>query len=556
MIQSLSIRNYALIEALELRPESSLNIITGETGAGKSILLGAIGLLLGKRADVKVLYDASQKCVVEGIFEVEQLGLQSLFETADLDYEAECVIRREISPTGKSRAFVNDTPVTLDVLKELGIKLVDVHSQHESLALGNSQFQLQTLDKIAQHDELLNTYQEQFKSYANLQKELEQLRRQSLEASKDLDYQKFILQELNEAKLEVDEQAELEKELHLLEHAEEIKEKLTGSVHLLDESDASILNKLREVSQLIGKIADLKDNLQSMPERLESCSIELKDIVDELATTNEQINFDPERALFVKERLDLIFRLQQKHGVTEIDGLLELQEKLSTELEGFENSDERIKQLTEQVAKAKELVLKKGKKLTASRQKTANALAKQIVKIIQTIGIENGELKISLSEQDPSVDGLDAIEFLFSANKGIDPKPLKSVASGGEFSRLIFAIKSVLAQKTAMPTVIFDEIDTGVSGEVAIQMVKMMRAMADRHQIISISHLPQFAAAARQHYFVYKDHEAARSISRIKVLDNEERISNIAKMIGGNNPSTMAQESARELVEELGSFPE
>lgn len=553
MIQSLSIKNYALIETLELRPTSTLNIITGETGAGKSILLGAIGLLLGKRADVKVLYDASQKCVVEGIFEVDQLNLQPLFEEADLDYESECVIRREISPTGKSRAFINDTPVTLDVLKELGLRLVDVHSQHESLALSNSQFQLQTLDKIAQHNDILNAYQEQFKTYSALQKELEQLKNRSLEASKDLDYQKFILQELTEAKLQPEEQDELERELLVLDHAEEIKEKLTGSVELLDDSESSILNQLREVSQMIGKIADLKDNLNSIPERLESCGIELKDIADELANTNELTSFDPERALVVKERLDLIFRLQQKHGVTAIEGLLQLQEKLAVALEGYENSDERIKQLTDQTANARELVLKKGKKLSASRQKAAKALSRQIVEIIKSIGIENGELLIELKEQQPGADGLDDINFLFSANKGIAPKPLKNVASGGEFSRLIFAVKSVLAQKTAMPTVIFDEIDTGVSGEVAIQMVRMMGAMAKRHQIISISHLPQFAAAAKQHYFVYKDHEATRSISRIKVLDNEERINNIAKMIGGNNPSAMAQESARELVQDLGS---
>ena len=552
MIQSLAIKNYALIETLELRPKSTLNIITGETGAGKSILLGAIGLLLGKRADVKVLYDASQKCVVEGIFEVDQPGLQPMFEAADLDYEPECVIRREISPTGKSRAFVNDTPVTLDVLKELGLRLVDVHSQHESLALGNRQFQLQTLDKIARHDDLLSAYQAQFKVYAALQKELGQLKNQSLEASRDLDYQKFILQELDGAKLQADEQKELEKELHVLDHAEEIKEKLTEATHILDESESSILSQLREVSQMISKIAGLKDNLNSMPERLESCSIELKDIADELANTNEQTAFDPERALLVKERLDLIFRLQQKHGVTDIEGLLQIQERLASELEGHENSDERIRQLTEQTAKAREQLLTAGKKLSASRQKASMALVRQIVEIIQSIGIENGALQIQLGDQEPTADGLDEIEFLFSANKGIAPKPLKNVASGGEFSRLIFAIKSVLAQKTAMPTVIFDEIDTGVSGEVAIQMVKMMSAMAERHQVIAISHLPQFAAAAKQHYFVYKDHASARSISRIKVLEDEERISNIAKMIGGNNPSNMAQESARELVEELG----
>lgn len=553
MIQTLSIKNYALIEALELRPTSTLNIITGETGAGKSILLGAIGLLLGKRADVKVLYDPAQKCVVEGIFEVDQLNLKRFFESADLDYEPECVIRREISPTGKSRAFVNDTPVTLDILKDLGLRLVDVHSQHESLALGNQQFQLQTLDKVARHEDLLAAYREQYQTYTTVKKDLEALVRKSREASKDLDYQKFILQELNEARLQADEQGALEKEIHLLEHAEEIKEKLTGSVQLLDESEGSILNQLREVSVMMAKIADLKDNLKSIPERLESCGIELKDIAEELSTTNELTLFDPERAELVKERLDLIFRLQQKHGESDIAGLLQLQEKLAEELTGFENSDENIRLLQEKLDQAKDNLMLKGKKLTDSRSKAAKTLSNQVINIIHTIGIENGALSIQLRDQEPAADGLDQVEFLFSANKGIPPKPLKSVASGGEFSRLIFAIKSILAQKTAMPTVIFDEIDTGVSGEVAIQMVKMMRDMAAKHQIISISHLPQFAAAAKQHYFVYKDHAADRSISRIKVLQEEERINNIATMIGGNNPSAMAQESARELVAQLGS---
>lgn len=553
MILSLSIKNYALIEELELTPDATLNIITGETGAGKSILLGAIGLLIGKRADVKVLYDPDTKCVVEGSFQVEQLDLQSFFDEADLDYEPECVIRREISPAGKSRAFVNDTPTTLDVLKELGLKLVDIHSQHESLALGKNDFQLRTVDQMAQHPELLEAYQDEYISFVAKQKELQQLEQRSREASKDLDYQQFILRELQEANLQAGEQELLEKELLVLENAEEIKEKLTGASHLLDEGEQAILLQLKDVQALVSKISHVADGLSDMPQRLDSCSIELKDIAEELATINERTAYDPERLLVVKERVDLIFRLLQKHGVAEISELMALQAQLESEITGYENADERITELKQQLAKIETQLLKKGHKLSASRKKAAKAFQKQVVEIIRTIGIENGELQIELSEHPVSPSGLDQIEFLFSANKGMDPKPLKSVASGGEFSRLIFAVKSLLAQKTAMPTVIFDEIDTGVSGEVAIQMVKVMSAMSHRHQVISISHLPQFAAAAKKHYFVYKDHEAQRSVSRIQVLDKEERVSNIAKMIGGNNPSAMAQESARELVEELGN---
>lgn len=552
MILSLSIKNYALIEKLELSPASTLNIITGETGAGKSILLGAVGLLLGKRADVKVLYDESTKCIVEGTFQVEALGLESFFTEADLDYESECVIRREISPAGKSRAFVNDTPVTLDVLKELGLKLVDIHSQHESLALSSEKYQLQTLDLIAQNQDFLDTYRVQYKHFAKLSRELLELQTKSTEASKDLDYQKFILKELEDAHLEEGEQALLEKELLTLENAEEIKERLTQSHHLLDESESSILLQLKEASQLVHKIANLTAGLEEIPDRLESASIELKDISDEIDQVNEKTIYDPERLHLVKERLDLLFRLQQKHGISDVAGLIAMQMQLSEEVAGFENSGEKIKALEKALSESLKALQKAGKKLSTSRKKAAKELEKQVADIIKGIGIENGTLQIQIHDQDPTPTGTDVIDFLFSANKGIAPKPLKSVASGGEFSRLIFAIKSLLAQKTAMPTVIFDEIDTGVSGEVAIQMVKMMRQMAQKHQIISISHLPQFAAAAKQHYFVFKDHEAKRSISRIKVLQEDERVENIARMIGGNNPSQMAQESARELVEELG----
>lgn len=551
MIQSLAIKNYALIEEVELAPSAQLNIITGETGAGKSIMLGAIGLLLGNRADVKVLFDESKKCTVEGTFDVKAYQLQSLFDELDLDYEDPCVIRREISPSGKSRAFINDTPVTLDVLKRIGPKLLDIHSQHETLELGRNKYQLQTLDAFAQHPQLIKDHEKAFAHYQKIHHELEALKSRARESAEQLDYKQFIFKELQDAQLQAGDQATLEEELSTLEHAEEIKESLSMGERVLDEGEFAILDQLKAVANQLGKINGYSANYQALYERVESSLIELKDLAAELANENDKVQLDPHRLQEVKERIDLIFRLQQKHGMGTIDDLIQLRDELEAELQSVESLDEDMSKLQSQLAKAEGVMSKTSKALTESRRLAALDLATEIEKIIRTIGIENGQVEVAVTGKSPAADGADQIEILFTANKGMPARPLKDVASGGEFSRLIFAVKFLIARKSAMPTVIFDEIDTGVSGEVAIQMVKLMKKMGDHHQIISISHLPQFAAAADQHYFVYKDHESIKSVSKIKQLDAKDRVNTIAQMIGGQNPSAKAQESARELLDEL-----
>ncbi|MEQ8469783.1 MAG: DNA repair protein RecN [Marinoscillum sp.] len=548
MIQSLSIKNYALIQQLEMAPSAHLNIITGETGAGKSIMLGAVGLLLGNRADTKALFSDDEKCIVEGVFDVKNYDIKPIFHQAELDFEPECIIRREISPSGKSRAFVNDTPVTLDVLKEIGVHLMDIHSQHESLHLGDNQYQLDILDIYAGNSILINDYKNAYNEYKEAETRYNKLTNQAAESSKDVDYKQFLFNELEEAKLRPGELEELEQELEVLENAEEIKTNLGQLTQVLDESEYALINQMKDALPLLSSIKGFSQKFGDLFDRLNSSSIELQDIAQEISNEQERVELDPERLNEVKERIDLIFRLQQKHGCTDVDDLIKIHQELSAELESVLNIDDEIKSAKTLLEKCEHEVLKSGKLLGQSRQKSAEPFASAIVKLIGKLGIENGSIQIKVSPGKPKPNGLDIVEMLFSANKGVQPRELKNVASGGEFSRLIFAIKYLIADKTAMPTIIFDEIDTGVSGEVALQMVSMMKQMALSHQVISISHLPQFAAGGDAHYFVYKDHSSNKSISKIKKLGTDERVMAIAQMIGGEHPGESALQSARELL--------
>ncbi|MEP1033680.1 DNA repair protein RecN [Ekhidna sp.] len=549
MIKSLQIKNYALIQELEMSPSPKLNIITGETGAGKSIMLGAVGLLLGKRADTKVLLDETQKCIVEGVFDISSYTLKKIFDAEDLDYETECVIRREISPSGKSRAFVNDTPTNLSALKAIGEKLMDVHSQHESLQLGSNTYQLSALDAFASHPELISTYREAFRSYSIAKKELDKLESFAAQSAEDSDYKQFLLSELQEAQLDDLNQEELESQLEILENAEDIKLKLSQIIHLLDESEVAILQQLTESKSLINSISSYSKELEELSNRLESSSIELTDIFGEMQRVQDKVAHDPEKIQELKDRLDLLFRLQKKHSVLTVSELVEIRDDLDKSLSQVANLDDAILKARKVLKIAEKEMLQHAGKLTESRKLFSLNFADEIEKIIHQIGIENGTIEIKVGPTDPSPSGMDLIEMHFSANKGIKPQELKEVASGGEFSRLIFAVKFLIADKTAMPTIIFDEIDTGVSGEVALQMIRMMKHMARNHQVISISHLPQFAAGGDAHYYVYKDHSSDRSVSRIKRLADQERITEIAKMIGGENPGTSAMESAKELLQ-------
>ncbi len=549
MIASLSIKNYALIKELQMSPDPQLNIITGETGAGKSIMLGAIGLLLGNRADTKVLLDDNEKCVIEGIFDISNYKLQKVFETFDLDFSDECIIRREISPAGKSRAFINDTPTTLPVLKAVGEKLMDIHSQHESLSLGDQSYQLEVLDAFAGHHELLYQYQDTFRLFEQARKRLLQLETQASKSAEESDYKQFLLEELIKANLDDLNKEELEQELEVLENVEEIKVKLAQSIGMLDESEIAILQQLSEVKSLIQSVSNFSKDLEQSGERIESVTIELIDLSNELQRIQERIEHDPEKALKLKEQLDLLNQLEKKHNVLELSQLIQIRDELDEELQIAFNLDNEIAKAKEELATQEESLASIGAKLTESRKLAALNLADEIEKIIHRIGIENGTIEIDIQPQEPAKNGLDNVSMLFSANKGIKPQELKEVASGGEFSRLIFAIKYLIADKTALPTIIFDEIDTGVSGEVALQMIQMMKKMAKNHQVISISHLPQFAAGGDAHYFVYKDHTTEKSNSKIKKLEGEDRVNEIAKMIGGEKPGNSAYESAKELLQ-------
>lgn len=549
MITSLIIQNYALIQELQMHPDQRLNIITGETGAGKSIMLGAVGLLLGNRADTKVLLDESKKCIVEGTFQTSSDKLRQLFEQWELDFEEECVIRREISPTGKSRAFVNDTPATLPMLREMGIQLMDIHSQHDSLQLGSNAYQLEVLDAFACHHTLLNSYKECFQSYTKAKNHLHDLQQSASQNAEDLDYKQFLFEELTAAQLDDADKEALESQLQILENSEDIKQKLAQTTVLLDESELAILQQLAEIRNLLAGIAQYSEGLASARERIESASIELKDLTQEVHLLQEKVDYDPERAQQIKDQLDLLNKLETKHSVRSVQELIALRNQLDTELQTTLNLDGEIEKAKETYAVAETKLLAAGEKLRESRRLSALNFADEIEKIISRIGIENGTLDISLKPSDPGPTGLETVEILFSANKGIATQEIKEVASGGEFSRLIFAIKYLIADKTALPTIIFDEIDTGVSGEVALQMIQMMKEMSKNHQIISISHLPQFAAGGDTHYFVYKDHSSDRSVSKIKTLEGEERITEIAKMIGGENPKSSAVESAKELLQ-------
>tara|TARA_R110001592_G_scaffold16068_1_gene68772 strand:+ start:425 stop:2074 length:1650 start_codon:yes stop_codon:yes gene_type:complete len=548
MLQRLSIENYALIQQLEINPDAQLNIITGETGAGKSIILGALGLLLGNRADSKSLLDQEKKCVIEGAFDVSAYQLNSFFEENDMDYDAECIIRREISPNGKSRAFINDGVTNLDFLKLLGKRLMDIHSQHDNLLLGANSYQLSLVDAFAQNNGLLQKYSKAFSAYREKHEILEQLKSESAELRKEADYHQFLFDELDKAQLQAEEQETLEAELNKLENAEEIKLKLNEALSALDQSEVNANQMLQGAKTALGQINKFAKEYESLFERLNSSWIELKDIIAELETEEEQVEYEPKRAEEVQERLSLIYKLQQKHQVSDIASLLSIYEELGDKVLRVGNLDDAIEAAEKETNQAFELVETSGEALSQSRTKVFTGFEKQIGALLDDLGMPHAKLAIQHETQTPSESGVDKINLLFSANKGIAPQPLKQVASGGEFSRLMFAVKYILADKTALPTIVFDEIDAGISGEISIQMAEMMNKMAQNHQVITITHLPQIAARGRAHYYVYKDNAQDVTASNIRKLNHDERLSELAQMIGGKQFSESSLESARELM--------
>jgi DNA repair protein RecN (Recombination protein N) len=548
MLTSLKISNYALIDQLAMQPSGGLSMITGETGAGKSIMLGAVGLLLGNRADTKVLLHEDKKCVVEGVFDIRSYGLQVYFEELELDYEDTCIIRREISPNGKSRSFVNDTPVLLEPLKTLGEKLMDVHSQHDTLLLGEGDFQLGLVDAYARTGAERTDFFQAFTEFKKAQKALAELTRQAEVLKKEYDFNQFQLEELSSLALVAGEQEELEFSQEILENAEDIKLKINEILSLFHEEQFGVLHGMGQIQSSLQGLERLAQSFGTYRARFQEAWIELKDLAESLADEDSRVEVDAEKLERTRERLSKIYLLQKKHGLQTVEELMLLESQLADKVFQVQQVDDQLAEASELCLRKEKAMLAAGEALSQKRKACFPAFEKALEALLQDLGMENARVQFEGQIIEPNGSGIDRVELLFSANKGMPLQPLKKVASGGEFSRLLFAIKYLMADKMALPTLIFDEIDSGISGEVALQMVRMMQEIAKNHQVICITHLPQVAAKGEVHFFVYKDHSAAKTISKVKQLSPEERVQELAKMIAGANPSVAAQASAKELL--------
>ncbi|MEL6836328.1 MAG: DNA repair protein RecN [Bacteroidota bacterium] len=549
MIQSLQIKNYALIEGLDIHFPDGLTIITGETGAGKSIILGALGLIMGDRADTKALYDPTTKCVIEGRFQVGNYGLSSFFEENDLDYEEELIIRREITPSGKSRAFVNDTPANLKILQRLSAVLIDLHQQFDTLDIHQMGFQLRLLDALAENGNRLSRYQTEFRVYTKNRRELERLQQQNATANQELDFKRFQLAELEEAMLLPDEQTALEREFASLSHAEDTKRTTAEAYQFLCENEQAIIEQLQTLTQSLQSAAKVDPKVEELQQRLLGITEELNDIGNALERHAESTDFDPERIQELQARLDQLYRLQKKHQVASNAELLEIQEQLRYEVNQYENIDGEIARLTEAVQEAEMQLREQAAAISKHRQSVAPGFAQRVAAVLADLAMPSAVLKVDFQPLSQlSITGSDEVQFLFSANRGSAPKPIKNVASGGELSRLTLVTKSLVASAMALPTLIFDEIDSGVSGDVALKMGHILRDLSSHHQIVVITHSPQVAARADEHLFVYKKDNDDRTQTKVRVLQKEERIRAIATMLSQNPPSDSALENARELI--------
>lgn len=548
MLKSLSISNYALIDQLLMQPSSGLSMITGETGAGKSIMLGAVGLLLGNRADTKVLLHEDQKCVIEGVFEIGGYNLIDFFESEELDFETTCIIRREISPSGKSRSFVNDTPVLLDKLKVLGGFLMDVHSQHDTLRIGEGSYQLGLIDAFAGTQQLVKLYKGEFKTFKISQKSFLEIKNQAQALQKEADFNQFQLDELQALGLRVGEQIELESAQQLLENAEEIKLKINEILSLYQDDQFGVIQGMAQIQHGMTFLEKLATKFHPLKERFQSALIEIKDLADSLVEEDTGVEVDFEKLEGIRNRLSRIYQLQKKHSLNTVEELLELESQLTTKVFQFQNLDETLQKAKKMLDDAEKRLREVGDQLTRQRLGCFEEFQESMENLLSGLGMENAKLIVHHEQTTPNSSGMDEVELLFSANKGSAPQPMKKVASGGEFSRLLFAIKYLMADKMALPTLIFDEIDAGISGEVALQMVKMMKEISQNHQVICITHLPQVAGQGDLHYYVYKDNTSAKTLSKIKMLEGEDRVFELAKMISGSVPSASSLESVRELL--------
>lgn len=553
MLKKLHIRNFTLIDKLDIDFYTGFSVITGETGAGKSIIIGAIGLLLGNRADAKQVKNGTDKCVIEATFDISiyhSEALKAFFTTYDLDYEPEaCLLRREVNANGKSRAFINDTPVNLTILRELGDQLIDVHSQHQNLLLNKEDFQLNVVDIMAHDKKELSDYQSAYNEYRNAIADLDRLRAEIERNRESEDFLRFQQNELNEANLTDGEQEELEKESDMMSHAEEIKSALHQADSLLSGDETGVVNQIRAITSLLHGIKDMYPEAKEMYERLDNCFIELKDISSDISSDMENVEFDPQKLNEINARLDTIYTLQQKYHATNIAELLVKLNDINTQLESIDNSDEELEECQKAVIRQKEQCSQKAKKLTALRKESAIKVENELQKLLIPLGIPKVRFKVEIQETDFTPNGADKVLFLFSANSSTQMQPVSQVASGGEIARVMLSLKAMISKAIGLPTIIFDEIDTGVSGRVAEQMAHIMRDMGDTHrQVICITHLPQIAAYGTTHYKVVKEETETGTVSRMQKLDEKERIEEIAQMLSGNDISSAAIDNAKSLL--------
>ena len=549
MLVRLSVHNYALIRELDLTLENGLTIITGETGAGKSILLGALSLILGARADTSVLLDLKEKCIVEGIFKIADYDLEDFFRTNDLDYDPVAILRREINTAGKSRAFINDTPVTIYIMKELGDRLIDIHSQHQTLMLKDNTFQLSIIDSFALSAPLRDKYRSVFSTFIKLQKEFNELKDKSERNKADLEYFQFQFSQLEQAKLKKGEQEELEKEHEILSHTEEITAALSNSSILFSGDEASILSRLREAKINIARIRSFIPESEGILSRMDSAFIELDDLANEIEKLSSGIEADPGRLKSVNERLDQLYSLMQKHRVKHLDELISKKEQIESSINSIATNDERFVEVEKSLNENLLLLTSLSEELTEKRKSVLPQIETRVTDLLRLLGMPNARFRILLSKLNDFISsGRDNADFMFSANRQTEPEDLSRIASGGELSRVMLSLKSMMTRNNNLPTIIFDEIDSGVSGEVADKVGQILSGMGKYMQVVNITHLPQVASRGTKHYHVFKEDEGDSTITRIKLLSREERILEVARLLSGSEVTETALKNAKELI--------
>lgn len=550
MLKSLFIQNFVLIDSLDIHFDKGFSVITGETGAGKSIILGALSLVLGQRADGKSIKNGADKCIIEAVFDITNYQLEPFFLENDLEYDREsCILRRELFASGKSRAFVNDSPVSLAIVKELGARLIDIHSQHQNLLLGDNRFQLKVIDVMAENEILLILYRKEYMRYQSLRKELKELKEKAVQTKQEEDYVQFQLEQLDDARLTEGEQEELEQEQETLSHAEEIKGALYKITSLLDSDEQGGLQLIKEALSTADALESFYPKAGEIAERLRTAYIDLNDLASETDVLKEDVEFNPERLEWVDDRLNTLYSLQQKHHVSTVEELIAIRDKYATQLQEIGSFEEQIAEMEQQVETSRRELLQQAAVLSGQRKVAAEAMAEQLVKMILPLGMPNTRFRVDvLPKEEPGPDGMDDIRFMFSANKQAPLQPVAQTASGGEISRLMLCIKAMIAGFTALPAIIFDEVDTGVSGDIADKMADIMQDLGGKMQVITITHLPQIAAKGRAHYFVYKEDTDDRTVTRIKPLAKDERVKEIARMLSGASLTQASMANARDLL--------